>query len=105
MITTNLTIPSDVPQQANSDLQLLDLWLHGRSKHTQKAYRRDVLKLFDFTEHQPLKQITLSDLQSFADSLVELAPSSQARILSGVKSLLSFAHPIGYIPCNVGGPL
>jgi integrase/recombinase XerD len=102
---SNLTIPSNIPQQANSDFHLLDLWLHGRSKHTQKAYRRDALKFLDYTSHQSLKQTTLSDLQSFADSLVELAPASQARILSGVKSLLSFAHRLGYIPYNVGAPL
>lgn len=101
----NLVTQSNIPQQANSDLHLLDLWLHGRSKHTQKAYRRDALKFFEFAAYQPLKQITLSDLQAFADSLVELAPATQARILSGVKSLLSFAHRIGYIPYNVGAPL
>ena len=27
---------------ANSDAQLLEIWLHGRSRHTQRAYRADV---------------------------------------------------------------
>ena len=26
----------------NSDSQLLEIWLHGRSGHTQRAYRADV---------------------------------------------------------------
>ncbi len=27
--------------QASSDDQLLEIWLHGRSSHTQRAYRAD----------------------------------------------------------------
>ena len=30
------------PPHASSDDQLLELWLHGRSLHTQRAYRADV---------------------------------------------------------------
>lgn len=74
----DLVTSSNLPQQVESDLHLLDLWLHGRSNHTQKAYRRDALKFLDYTEHKSLKQTSLSDIQSFADSLAELAPASQA---------------------------
>jgi hypothetical protein len=28
--------------RADSDTQLLEIWLHGRSQHTQRAYRADV---------------------------------------------------------------
>ena len=30
-----------IPQQADSDPHLIELWLHGRSRHTQRAYRKD----------------------------------------------------------------
>src|SRR5262249_59866337 len=30
-----------LPRQATSDDQLVDLWLHGRPAHTQRAYRAD----------------------------------------------------------------
>lgn len=91
-------------RQAQTDERLIELWLHGRSKATQTAYRRDVRRLSDFAD-KPLREITLGDLQAFMDSLSELAPASQARILSGVKSLLSFGHETGYLALNVGAAL
>jgi len=47
----------------------------------------------------------LGDLQAFRDSLIGLAPSSQAQSLAAVKSLLAFARKIGYIAFNVGAAL
>lgn len=99
-----LTNPANYIQpQAKTDERLIELWLHGRSKATQQAYRRDVKRLSNFTK--PLREVTLGDLQSFLDSLPELAPASQARIISGVKSLLSFGHETGYLTLNVGAAL
>jgi Site-specific recombinase XerD len=49
--------------------------------------------------------VTLGDLQDFADSLGELAPASRGRILSAIKSLLSFGHQLGYLPFDVGRPI
>jgi integrase/recombinase XerD len=46
--------------------------------------------------------VTLSDLQQFADSLDGLEPASRYRTLSSVKSLLAFAHRIGYLPFDAG---
>ena len=40
-----------------------------------------------------------------ADSLAGLAPSSRCRILSAIKSLLSFGHRIGYLVFDVGRAL
>ncbi len=34
-----------MPRQATRDDQLVNLWLHGRSPHTQRAYRADVTLL------------------------------------------------------------
>lgn len=105
-MTSSLTTihQNAITAQAHSDERLIELWLHGRSKATQIAYKRDVRRLFAFAD-KPLREITLGDLQSFMDSLSELAPASQARVLSGVKSLLSFGHETGYLTLNVGAAL
>ena len=95
-----------IPKQAESDDQLISLWLHGRSKHTQRAYGSDIFKFCKFVD-KPFQQITLGDLQSFADKLMQgkLSDTSVKRMLSSVKSLFSFGHRIGYLTFDVGAPL
>lgn len=90
--------------QATSDAELIELWLHGRSPYTQRAYRADVDR-FLLNTARPLAAVTLGDLQDFADSLAPLAPSSRVRILAAVKSLLAFGHRLGYLPFDVGRAL
>jgi integrase len=94
----------DLPQ-AHSDDQLIEIWLHGRSVHTQRAYRADIA-WFQLGAGKPLPSVTLTDLQGFADSLGDaLAAASRYRILSALKSLLAFGHRIGYLPFDVGRAL
>ena len=64
-------------QQANSDNQLIELWLHGRSQHTQRAYCKDISDFIKFVE-TPLRNITLRQLQSYSDYLhsKDLSPAS-----------------------------
>ena len=92
--------------QAETDQQVIDLWLHNRSPATQRAYRSDAQKLSDFTR-STLHEVTLGDLQAFSDYLREknLSLASQHRVLSGVKSLISFAHRLGYLPFDTARPL
>ena len=94
---TDLTLSSN----PSGDDQLIELWLHERSPHTQRAYRADVGR-FRLGVGKPLKATTLEDLQKFANSLQEGAQASRARILSAVKSLLAFGHKLGYLPFDVG---
>ena len=54
-----------------SDEQILAIWLHGRSVHTQRAYRADIER-FLARAGKPLPAVTLADLQQFADSLSSL---------------------------------
>src|SRR5690348_16636203 len=84
-----------------TDERLIELWLAGRSRHTRRAYEADV-RLLLATIGKPLAGIGLGDLQSWADSLPvqALAPASQARRLASIKSLLSFATKLGYLPFN-----
>jgi len=97
---------SNIVKQAENDQMLIEMWLHGRSVHTQRAYRRDVFK---FLEHakKPIRQLTLGDLQNYSDSLFQkdLSPVSIKRSLWAIKSLLSFAAKLQYIRFNVGLPL
>jgi integrase/recombinase XerD len=89
------------PQIAHVEQRLVDMWLHGRSSHTQRAYRADIDRFVTFVA-SPLTAVTLGNVQAFADSLEGLAPSSRARTIAAVKSLLSFGQRTGYLPLNVG---
>ena len=93
-------------QQATSDEQLIELWLHGRSLHTQRAYQKDITDFLQIVETL-LRNITLGQLQSYADALhsKELSPASIKRKLASIKSLFTFAHKIGYLIFDVGKPL
>jgi len=44
-------------------------------------------------------------VQDFRDTLGDLATATQARRLSAVKSLLSFAHRTGFLAVNVGAAI
>src|SRR3954470_1884159 len=89
------------PPQASSDDHLVALWLHGRSRHTQRAYLADVNR-FRSRAGKTFVSVTLSDLQDFAASLGDPGPATAYRALSAVKSLLAFGHRIGYLPFDVG---
>ena len=66
------------------------------SKNSIEAYSRDIEKLFQYAELQPIKlhpeKVTLSELRKFIVWVNELGmiPSSQARILSGIKAFYKF---------------
>lgn len=103
-MTLQPTGTTALTRQAYSDDQAVGLWLHGRGPHTQRAYRSDVGRFLAFTG-KPLPQVTLGDVQDFADSLLGLSPASRARTLSAVKSLLAFCHQLGYLTFDVGRPV
>ena len=102
----NVSIEPSLPRQAETDQQLIDLWLHGRSMHTQRAYRADVERFLQFAGRS-LQQARLQCLQDYSDSLntAALAPATIHRMLSAVKSVLAFGHRIGYLLFDVGRPL
>lgn len=106
-ITT--TQPAAVmPAQADSDQQLVALWLKSHaSEHTRRAYAADVQRLLTHTGGKPLAATTLADLQGFADSLIDgdLSAGSRKRTINAIKSLLSFGQKIGYLPFNVGAAI
>lgn len=105
MDQAGLQCPS-IPRQAETDSQMVQLWLHGRSQHTQRAYQKDVQEFLD-TVSKSLHQITLGDLQQYSDQLhyKEMAPTSCRRKLAAIKSMFGFAHRIGYLVFDVGRSL
>ena len=96
--------PAREPSRVSGDNQLIELWLHGRSPHTGRAYRADVER-FRSRAGKPLHAVTLTDLQDFAGSITGGAAASRYRTLSALKSLLSFGHRLGYLPFDVGRAL
>lgn len=80
--------------------RLLDMWLHGKSRHTQQAYRRYALSFLSFA-NAPLPEVGLAHLQAWADNLGG-SENSRKTAISAVKSLLTFAHEIGLLQINPG---
>ena len=98
--------PTETTQQANSDDQLIGLWLHGRPDTTQRAYRAETVRFMDYVE-KPIRSVKLIDLQVFADHLGEagLKPPSVHRAMSAIKSLFAFGFRLGYPQFDVGRAL
>lgn len=94
-----MTDYSDLLESYEAHLQLE----RGLSPNTFVSYRGDIDKLIAFIgEEIPLSQVTLSTLRSFCATLHDLgiAPRSQARIVSGIKSFFRFLTMENYLDNN-----
>jgi len=91
----------ELPGEAKPDAAFLTTWLHGKAEKTQTAYTRDMGKLYARLG-KSLRDLTLSDVQHFIDSLATLKPATRARAIACVKSALSFGVKTGYLTFNVG---
>jgi len=80
-------------QQAENDIQLIDLWINGRSKHTQRAYLKDV-NSFLKTVAKPLYQILLVDLQGYATDLMN------SEFKNGNSSSCVIGNQIAFCVCS-----
>jgi site-specific recombinase XerD len=90
--------------QADSDETLIRLWLSGRSPRTVRAYEADA-RAFLTHAGVPLRAATVGHVQAFGESMAGSSSATRARKLSSVKSLLSYAHRLGYVAFNVGAPV
>jgi len=99
-------VPQNALNNLTGDEKLLAMWVHGLSPHTRRYYLRDAMQFLECTS-KSLADVTLADVQQFATELAnsQLAQSSQAKMLSAIKSLLSFAYKLGITPVNVGAAL
>ena len=82
------------------------LWLNGRSAETTKAYTRDIGTFSTATGNKAVKELTLLDVTAF---LQTYSPGKSAstvnRMISVIKSFLSFALRVGYVQYNVAAPV
>jgi integrase/recombinase XerD len=86
--------------------ELVPMWLHGRPKSTQEMYKPEIKAFRRFIGYdKQISQITLKQLQDWATSLEGHAPRTIARMLSTIKSLLTFCHRTGMLQFNVGAAL
>lgn len=104
-IIESRNIGEQVAVNANDDHQLVGLWLATkRNALTVDQYQRIIRAFLDFVA-VPIRAVTLNDMIAYTDSLSHLRPSTQAQRTACVKSLLSFAHKVGYTRVNVGATI
>ena len=105
-LTTATRQPETMPSQADSDQQLIALWINSHaSEHTRRAYAADVARLLAYTGGKSLAATTLADLQAFAESMSALSAGSRKRTINAIKSLLSFGQKVGYLRFNIGAAI
>jgi len=81
----------------SSDARVLELWLRDRAPATVRLYRQAAAELLD---ECGLRAVTYEHLSRCADR--RQTDASRRNFLAACKSLLTFAHKIGYLPWNVG---
>ena len=90
--------------QGETDGQVVKMWLYQKSRRSQGTARLYEHEFNRFREicNRPLAALRISDLQLYQERLEELglARASQARALSTIRSLFTFARKIGYLQFN-----
>jgi len=84
--------------------RLIEMWLDGRSPHTQSSYRRYAQGFLAYL-NKPLHLATLADIQGWRLTLSGKSDNSIKTATSAVKSLFTFAHKIGILKLNPGAAL
>lgn len=84
-----------------TNAELVDLWLHGKSKNTVDGYRRYAGRFFLHVNNKPLAECTLMDIQMWAVTLSR-SDNSKRVAVGAIKSLFSFAKQLGVISANLG---
>jgi integrase/recombinase XerD len=86
--------------QADSDEQLLALWLHGRPANTARPYQRIALEFIEFVG-KSLEEVVLADCQRWLDAHSDSSPATYNQRISVLQSLFKFGCQIGYLRWNV----
>lgn len=90
-----------IPRQADSDQHLIGMFLfqkHQRSRNTFRAYRKSIQDFLLYVR-KPIRQITIGEILGYQHELIQrgLAPATQARMISAVRSLFGWAKKLGYV--------
>ena len=96
-----MNLPTSQLTYADSDDQLISLWISQKATTTQQTYSMVVQQLFSFTG-KPLKEIKLDDLTLWLESfrLRQVAIPTLNNKLAAIKSLFSFGVKTGYLQSN-----
>ena len=89
---------------ADTDGQLISMWLSGLSQATKRAYQHDIGKLMTF-KCKTIRETTAKDLIEFSESFSHLATATQHRRLSAVKSMFTYGMRLGYLKLNPAAAL
>ncbi|MBC6472136.1 MAG: tyrosine-type recombinase/integrase [Hormoscilla sp. GM102CHS1] len=88
--------------RADSDREIILIWLGDKSRTTQVSYRSIVSQFLLFVA-QPLSDVALEDLQLLHRRLqLTDQPHTVANKIRAIKSLFSFCVKVGYLQVNVG---
>ena len=82
--------------------KFLGMWLYGKADTTKKSYLRIINRFFDFIGTDNLHDVGLDSLQAWSESLSALKANTLRTYQATVKSLLTFAHKLGYLRVNIG---
>jgi site-specific recombinase XerD len=87
--------------QADTDAQLVDLWVRRHeSPNTRRNYRRQAERFMAWIG-KPLVTVRLGDLQGYLQTLEGQASATRAAT-AALKSLFTFAQETGFLRFNVG---
>jgi integrase/recombinase XerD len=88
---------------AQTDEQLISLWLFKKANGTQDIYLRSALEFLRVV-NKPLRQVTLADLHGYLNAATG-GRTTQRNKAAVLQSLFSFATKIGYLSLNPGAAL
>jgi integrase/recombinase XerD len=95
--------------KASNDAQLLDSWLKSmNSLHTRRNFSTTARRFLALLAETgcTLRTATIEDVRDALELLVAgLAKSSARQAILRCKSLMTFAHKLGYAPFNAGVPI
>ena len=100
-----MTLASASTTSADTDAQLVAMWLSGKAPTSQGLYRGIAQSFADWSG-KSLREVTLADLQAWRAELeTRYRPATVKTKLNAIKSLLSFAQRVGYVPFNAGSAI
>ena len=93
---------TNVLTRAETDRELVNIWLGDKSRTTSVSYSSIVTGFFSFI-NKPLGEVRIEDLQLWHRRLqLTDKPSTVANKIRAIKSLFSYAVKVGYLEINIG---